>query len=246
MAISTNSIIHYTKSLGIVEDILREGFKIKYCAEKLLLTKNNKSSAAAHPMISFCDIPLTSSFDHIKSYGPFGIGLTKEWAAQQGVSPVLYIDKGSDLASSIYFLMTETRRPDGNLNKKQRKEIFRIKAYAKNYSGDFSRLDKVFTNYKFYSEREWRIVPDSKTLGGASFSVRLSEYEKDKDKYNNSISSCRIKFDYKDISYLIVENNSDIPKIIKILNRIYSGISTEEQFLLYSKVCSIEQIKSDY
>ena len=49
MAISTNSIIHYTDTIEAIKGILNEGFRIKYCGEILLLGKS--SSRAAHPMI---------------------------------------------------------------------------------------------------------------------------------------------------------------------------------------------------
>ncbi|MEM9679433.1 MAG: abortive infection system antitoxin AbiGi family protein, partial [Bacteroidota bacterium] len=67
MAISTNSIIHYTNSFKTLTSILKEGFKIKYCAEELDLFED-KGSLAAHPMISFCDIPLSDSVQHFDAY----------------------------------------------------------------------------------------------------------------------------------------------------------------------------------
>lgn len=99
MAISTNSIIHYTNSLDAIKGILKEGFRIKYCSEKIEL--GNGSSNAAHPMISFCDIPLSDSIQHFDAYGRYGIGLSKKWAIENGVNPVLYIDKKSLVAKCV-------------------------------------------------------------------------------------------------------------------------------------------------
>ena len=111
MAISTNSIIHYTKSFEILSSILKEGFKIKYCAEILKLGKT-RTSKAAHPMISFCDIPLSNSSQHFDAYGKYGLGLTKEWAVRNGINPVLYIDKNSLIAKSISSMLLERRKTD--------------------------------------------------------------------------------------------------------------------------------------
>lgn len=108
MSISTNSIIHYTNSLDNLIGILQEGFRIKYCSERLNLGQSRYSSAA-HPMISFCDIPLSASIQHFEAYGKYGIGLSKKWAFKIGINPVLYIDENSLFAENLYELIKERR-----------------------------------------------------------------------------------------------------------------------------------------
>jgi hypothetical protein len=179
MAISTNSIIHYTNSFENLSSILKDGFRIKYCAERLYLGEIGRSFAA-HPMISFCDIPLSDSMQHFDAYGKYGIGLTKEWAKQNGVNPVLYIDKNSLIAESIYSLILERRKKNSNLTLKQKREILQIKSYAKNYSGTLKRLGKTIRNYNFYNEREWRLIPPKEIINNKSFSISLDAYNKDK------------------------------------------------------------------
>lgn len=88
MAISTNSIIHYTSSYKALTGVLKEGFRIKYCLEKLNLGDNYQN--AAHPMVSFCDIPLSDSKQHFAAYDQYGIGLSKSWAIENGINPVIY------------------------------------------------------------------------------------------------------------------------------------------------------------
>lgn len=246
MAISTNSIIHYTNSFGNLSSILREGFRIKYCAERLYLGENG-SSLAAHPMISFCDIPLSDSMQHFDAYGKYGIGLTKNWAQHNGVNPVLYIDKNSLIAESIYSLILERRKKSSNLTLKQKREILQIKSYAKNYSGTLLRLGKTIRNYNFYNEREWRLIPPQDKINNKSFSISLNAYNKDKEKYNDELKDCRYRFDINDISYIIVEKTDEIPMIVKVLRDLhYDKYSGKELDILMSKVCSTEQIKSDY
>lgn len=245
MAISTNSIIHYTESLDAIKGILIEGFKIKYCSEKLFLGKN--TSRAAHPMISFCDIPLSDSLQHFDAYGRYGIGLSKKWAIKNGVNPVLYIDKNSLFALSVYELIKERRKKDSNLTTKQKREILQIKSYAKNYSGPLKRKNIDIKNYRFYDEKEWRLIPNSDTLKGAKFSIALTNYEADKDGYNNKLKDCRINFEAIDISYIIVNTTVEIPDMINFLRNKYSNRCTAKELdILFSKICSTEQITEDY
>lgn len=246
MSISTNSIIHYTSSLDNLIGILKEGFRMKYCSERLNLGKSRYSSAA-HPMVSFCDIPLSSSIQHFKAYGKYGIGLSKKWAFEKGINPVLYIDENSLFAENLFELIKERRKTTTNLTLKQQKEILRIKSYAKNYSGSFTRNEVVYRDYKYYDEREWRIVPDRTVLQGAPFSISSSVYKSDKERYNVRISDIRLTFEAKDISYIIVKQTDEIPTIIKIIRDCFSEKCTSAQLdILFSKICSTEQIISDY
>lgn len=247
MAISTNSIIHYTKSFDILSLILKEGFRIKYCAEVLLLGKKG-SSLAAHPMISFCDIPLSSSSQHFEAYGKYGLGLSKEWAVRNGINPVLYIDRNSLIADSIYSLIKDRRKTNSNLTVKQKREILQIKSYAKNYSGTLKRTGKPDKkNYNFYNEREWRLIPPKDKINNKPFSISLKAYNNNKEKYNKELLDCRYEFKIQDISYIIVEKTEEIPQIVKILRQLhYEQYSGKELDILLSKVCSTEQILSDY
>src|ERR1035437_3559879 len=165
MPLSTNSIIHYTDSYEKLESILKEGFAIKYCSEKLLLNPR-VTSFAAHPMVSFCDVPLSQAYNHFDAYGNYGIGLSKTWANKMKINPVIYIDKNSLFGEVIGEFIIERRKTKSNLTVKQKQNILRIKCYAKNYSGYLKRKGIDDKNYRFYDEREWRLVPKEKDLNG--------------------------------------------------------------------------------
>jgi hypothetical protein len=245
MAISTNSIIHYTSSYGVLTSILKEGFRVKYCGEILELRES--SSKAAHPMISFCDIPLSDSAQHFAAYGRYGIGLSKAWAIANGVNPVIYVDKSSLFALCIQELILERRKPDTNLTKKQQNEILQIKSYAKNYSGPLKRKSINKANYRFYDEREWRLVPSKDILKDALFSVSISDYQKNKDQFNQKLSGIRITFKPSDISYIILKETAQIPSMTNFLRSTYSSSCTADELdILLSKICSTEQIIDDY
>lgn len=246
MAISTNSIIHYTKSIDILKSILKEGFRIKYCSESLLI--KGTPILSAHPMISFCDIPLSNSLKHIYAYGSYGIGLTKVWACKMGINPVLYVEKNSIIGQSFLDQLKKIRTNSiDNLNYEDKLFLHTIKAFSKNYSGPLKRKNVDDPNYKFYDEREWRLVPKPEEIGNNAITIPVSTYEKDKAKYNKKLSMYRFKFEPDDISYLIVEKESEITSIINFLQNEYSNSwATKKMDLLFTKISSIEQIKNDY
>jgi hypothetical protein len=243
--ISTNSIIHYTNSIQTLKLILKEGFRLKYCDEMLQL--NNNSPSAAHPMVCFCDIPLSESSTHFESYGYFGIGLTKSWAVENKINPVLYLDKSSLIANIFFDLFKSRKEKNTNLNEEQKDLILRIKTFAKNYSGDLDRNGKIIPDYRYYDEREWRFIPDKELLGACPFTVDSKSYQESKETYNTSLDHIRVKFKPSNISYIIVKETNQIPEIIKSIKEYFSDSCTANELdILLSKVCSAEQIKSDY
>jgi len=238
MAISTNSIIHYTNSLETLKLILEQGFKIKYCYEKLQLGVG--FSNTAHPMISFCDIPLSNAKQHFNAYGKYGIGLTKDWAFKNKINPVLYIDRHSSIAEVIHELIK---------SKEQVEQIQRLKSCTKNYAGKVERENISEEEYRFYDEREWRFIPTKEDKEFAkcrsAISIPKNSYDINKHKYNEQVSSYRIKFEPDDISYIIVKSTSEITEIITFLRSKYKCTGNQLD-ILFSKVCSTEQIEADY
>jgi len=82
MGVSTNSIFHFTNSKTALKSILKDGgFKLTFCLEKFHLDKGLLE--AGIPMVSFCDIPLAKVEQHLKSYGKYGIALSKSWATKR-------------------------------------------------------------------------------------------------------------------------------------------------------------------
>lgn len=84
-------------------------------------------------------------------------------------------------------------------------------------------------------------------MNDASFSISLSTYKSDKEKYNSKLENCRFKFDSNDISYIIVRQTDEIPDMINFLRSKYADRCTARELdILFSKICSTEQIISDY
>jgi len=213
MAIGTNSIIHYTKTLETLIAILGDlGFKYKYCSEKIV-TRGNHNYSFAIAMVSFCDIPLSDykkhflknskrSDDNLGYYGDYGIGLSGRWSEINGLNPVMYIDKNSHLSTSLRhsaenLLKNETLLENLNTN------LYTF--YTKNVKGQLKRVGKSnIEGYRFYDEREWRYVPSKAELRGVPRVLNNSKYLSEKDLYNSKISRNRLKFSIEDITYIII------------------------------------------
>lgn len=248
MALSTNSIIHYTKNIKNVELILKEGFKVKYCYEKVLSSEKGHIHSA-FPMVSFCDIPLSQVKEHLNSYGCYGLGLKKDWAKKNKLSPVLYFDRDSELINYI-------REEFGRLNEKMKNKEFdfcdfehliTILSYSKNYEGDLNRSGEILKNYRFFDEREWRYVPNKEKLGEASPWVTQVKYNADKVKYNNALNHIRLAFDVNDISYIVVKTEDEIKEMTQIVRNIFSDqCSLQKMEILLTKIITTDQILYDF
>lgn len=247
MAISTNSIIHYTDSIDKVKGILKDGFRTKYCLERIL-TKNGKVMRGAFPMICFCDIPLGDAKNHLDSYGYYGVGLTKEWATTHGLNPVFYIDKESSLGN---ILREQYERYLNTNNKGEHKEwrsdfIYTI-SHTKNYEGSLVRGAVKDERYRFYNEREWRFVPSKEQLKGSRRVINTNEYLEDKVNFNQEVSSIILPFEAKELSYVIVKTNDEIPEMVRFLRETFSDrITALGLEILLTRVISAEQIVSDF
>lgn len=95
MQSSSDSLLHFTKSLEVIIAILNDKFYGSYCLENFQY--EDLTYELAVPKISFCDIPegTITSYTH---YGKYCIGLSKDWGKKNSLNPVLYIEKHSALA----------------------------------------------------------------------------------------------------------------------------------------------------
>jgi hypothetical protein len=249
MALSSNSIIHFTKTKNSLEGILRSNFKLHYCKESISLKKFNFTAYV--PMVSFCDIPLSNVKNHIDSYGSYGIGLTKEWAIRNGLNPVLYFEKESKLTDSYRELMAVfklAQREKSDL-KESKSAYLNILRYIKNYENDLVRSGRdTIKNYRFYDEREWRFVPDYND----NFKMLITELTTSEnpsllEQESLKLMEVELYFEPNDIKYIIINNDSEISEFLEIL---ISGKGSKYSYAdiqrLSTRILTTEQIKSDF
>lgn len=246
MGLSSNSLIHLTKKKSSLLGILKDNFKIKYCFEQFTTPKG--VFAAAIPMVSFCDIPLSEIKNHIRKYGSYGIGLKKKWGQQKGLNPVIYIDKHSTLGGNLRFgfenYFREKKLTDYTPTDHALMDNLR---YIKNYEHDLNRNNVVIKNYRFSDEREWRYVPNHEECPNFALIPRFYKTDEQKRNHNIAISHLRLTFKPDDINYIIVKKESEISDIINTLNRIkYDNISNGEIDRIKTRIITAEQIKTDF
>ena len=250
MALSSNTIIHFTRTSDSLKGILENNFKIKYCRESINLSENKREYLI--PMVSFCDIPLSEVKNHIQKYGSYGIGLTKEWAERQGLNPVLYVEKKSDLAKSYDHLFEHfILESDGDLDDFSDSEnsIMDVLRYMKNYQGDLNRGGNKINDYRFSDEREWRFVPQYKIDCDMVLSASYADDKGNQEGYEESkskLEALELEFEPNDIKYIIIENDGEISEFLDLLRKTKGKKYTYHDIeRLMTRILTTEQIVSD-
>lgn len=257
MSLYPTTLFHFTKKENFYK-IFESTFKVSYAREKIIAKGIPKNFAA--PMVSFCDLKL-SELKTFLHYGCFGIGLSKEWANREGLTPVLYITRNSNLLANIFRgidginnVMLEIDTLDDltgiNIDNLYSSYSYlqNIYRYIKNYDGELWR-DGICKdeNYRFANEREWRYVPDFYSEGiPAIVPIEKIQTSEAKKMYNDLAKDKPLRFQPDDIKYLIVEKDDDR---IELIDHLYTvkGTRFDENTIkrLSSRILTVDQIKYD-
>lgn len=261
------TLFHFTEELDTLFEILDSGdFRISFAREFIQGQSTNRNFGI--PMVSFCDIRLTQLTQHTESYGHYGIGLSKDWANENGLNPVIYMSKHSSvfdnynlevrsLKAEVDKLLKhiEEMKSSGTkaqLNNAKRKynsalvgyrKIVDPMRYMKNYQATLKRRNgPEQPNYIFADEREWRFVPDIEKSPGKPVIAASKNISTpaDKRKYNEFYDDVRLPFSPNDIKYVIVKHESDVKKMMDYLHIKYGSKSS-----LIPRVLSTELIAND-
>ncbi len=239
-ALSANTLFHFTKTKECLIDILEYNFSVRYCVENFHYAKEK----VAVPMVCFCDIPLAQISNHVDEFGSYALGLNKDWAIRNNISPVIYTLENTNLDSCIKEIYTKFHDVMGGQNgiySEGTDIFFRLSSLIKEYEGVSlkTRRDK-----KFYDEREWRYILPKNSMCEHPF---LFGPEIDNiDAYNDSIDF-QLKFTPDDISYIIVKNEYELSETAKSIREIKGRNFTSQQVdLLTTRIISMERIKEDF
>lgn len=252
MTLSSNTLIHFTSSADKLKGILDNNFKLSYCKESYEM--GGKERTLHVPMVSFCDIPLSQIKEHIKKYGDYGIGMTRAWARKNGLNPVLYMDKSSQLSASYhsalqYLFSAAVQKGIAPLEVEHTNALVAladILGYVKNYENDLVRKGDKTHNYRFSDEREWRYVPASSSK--KIWLVPGKTYEKpgEMKKAAAFAENHLLKFEPNDIKYIIIKDDAEIQEFLVHLRSAKSMYAHADVERLTTRILTVEQIRDDF
>ncbi len=252
MAISANTLFHFTEK-DHLKKILKDYFFPKYSLENIshATPENSIYGSSYIPMVCFCDLLFSQIKDHVEFYGYYGIGLRKkEWGLKKGISPIVYVPDKSISGAYIQSIAetVNTKFSDNVDFSGINKQLLDFYKYIKPYNGEaFNRGQKKMQKMIFYNEREWRFVPKK-------FRV-IAEIEREQEEMNQIIkdynlemqTKSQLKFAAKDIKYIIVKNENEIPEFVDFIERELEPTfkDEKERKLLVAKLISVQQIGED-
>lgn len=248
MTISSNSVIHFTDDKEFLKGILESGFKINFCRESVVLKEITQAKYI--PMVSFCDIPMAQAIQHMDKYGHYGIGMTKRWAVEHKLNPVVYMSKGSTVSENFRTAVNHfiKMKVNSQIDEDAKQGLLDMVRYIKNYEGDLYRKGvKQNGIYRFYDEREWRYVPPIKEF--LPMLLAESEYNNTESRHemDEQIGKIKLEFHADDIKYIILKNETEIHEFVQHLREVkgerYPMRVIEK---LTTRIVTAEQIREDF
>lgn len=265
--ISANTLFHFTSSPDNLVNILVDGFYPRCCMENLEFIYRQRESRLsttgfAIPMVCFCDIPLSQISRHVEKYGGYAIGLSKEWGESNGINPVMYelpnsnaIDTIRESIQTTIPYLTDQSFDKEEYHKKMRKlgnQLIFFSCYLKPYKG-FKWDGEGFSGDEimFYDEKEWRYIPDYKSIIEKSLRPYIFSHEyldeNKKDEFNDIFKHhFKLDFEPKDIKYIIVNSESEVLEMAKKVGDIKDLYDTDEIKLLITRIISVERLRDDF
>jgi Putative abortive phage resistance protein AbiGi, antitoxin len=240
----SRTLFHFTKSLDTLKLILSEGFWPRYCAEDTRWHGQIDAQSVAFPMVCFCDIPLSRISDHVNFYGQYGLGMTREWATVNGLNPILYLAGENSVMAALRKLNAHA----STLAEKDRDPAKKTTRYVYSHTKPVSGVmivDGAPVEKDFYLESEWRYVPQHDEIKAYLRHTTFTDTDRLKVENEKTSKHCRLKFTPKDIKYIFVRSDADIPEIINFIQIALDHYPHADTKVLMSRVTSLESIQGD-
>lgn len=252
--ISSNSLFHFTPKKEYLISILKQTYVPRYCYEETKLSDKSERAGfeSAIPMVCFCDISLSQMTNHIKMYGGYGLGMTKEWGIRKKLNPIIYVNPNSNISESVSQmaenLYQALDKHCSEITQNIWDEYMNLSNFLKPYEGNFKRGNKTHKDVRFYNEREWRYAPKIEFDSEVKSNLTKEEFSNPTilKNENDKLFEYRLGFKPKDIKYIFVKNEKEIHPMMEKLRNIKSRFSRKEIDVLSSKIITTEQIKEDF
>lgn len=244
---SANTFFHFMDKEKYLHEIIKDKKMYpRFCEEDISsLDLDIKSIRIA--MKCFCDIPLHLVSEHKKEYGSYCIGLSKEWGMRNGLQPVIYYNTDSSFTNVFKTSYNAAMKYaiDDTLIDEVGGIINHAFKYIKPVIGSDLKTKKI---KDFTDEKEWRYVPNITDLDFSEVLVKKGIIKDQQliEKYNQNIKESKycLSYDYDDIKYLFVNNDSQRRRLIKLINKL--ECSQIEKDRLISKICVWVEREGDF
>ena len=121
--------------------------------------------------------------------------------------------------------------------------------YFKHYQDDLYResINKIYKNYRFYNEREWRYIPETK-CAICDLKISVDEYNNWKKKEGKEKPLIKdkvyLEFDFSDIDWLLVENRKQVKSLVNFLNNLDKKYFTKiNKEILFTRIVTFDEMK---
>ena len=252
--VQADTLFTFTSHVDYLITTIRNGMiSPRYCAEDLGYLKIKGIKKMAFPMNCFCDINMHKLDDHLSWYGYYGLAFSKEWGMSKKIQPIQYINPDSELRKDFAtaFSAALKAEPTKKTSAQSKLKSFLLHQlmYYKPYSGMFeNRNTKKRCRKCFTDECEWRFIPDVSIAGfqPVYYDQKIINAGGLVDMSNamSGVPEISLKFEYSDVKYIIVKDNSDFVKLTTAITEL--GMDDISEHELISKVLVWENSKGDF
>lgn len=237
MGLSSNVLWHQTKKPGLMNILKTKKLYFSYCLEDILGSERLKG--IAFPMVSLCDLPLSEFGAGKWAYGNYALGFSRKWGVEKGFNPVCYCLRDSEFFTNQIDNLGKAF-DSGNVDLIE-KAIYPF-SYMKFVEGPL--LKKRYVNYRFYDEKEIRLVPTIEGIGDYPYFLDDINYEKYKNNNNGSsvLGTYGVPFEYTDLKYVIVESEQNRNEVIGFFQKQHVDFS---HIVILTKSQILEDIVGD-
>ena len=252
--VQADTLFTFTSHVDYLITTIRNGMMSpRYCAEDLGYLKIKGIKKMAFPMNCFCDINMHKLDDHLSWYGYYGLAFSKEWGMSKKIQPIQYINPDSELRKDFATAFSAALKAEPtkktSAQSKMKSFLLHQLMYYKPYSGMFeNRNTKKRCRKCFTDECEWRFIPDVSIAGfqPVYYDQKIINAGGLVDMSNamSGVPEISLKFEYSDVKYIIVKDNSDFVKLTTAITEL--GMDDISEHELISKVLVWENSKGDF